>query len=124
VAKDRYLILLVVVVIAYEFTATLTDFGINVLFQHEYASEGELTKMYGRLGWIVSGTAIVSQLVLVPLLLPSKRIALMLPPLAMIASAVGVVVLPVIVTAMILGATDRGLNYSIQQSTWESLYVP
>ena len=27
-------------------------------------------------------------------------------------------------TAMILGVTDRGLNYSIQQSTWESLYVP
>ena len=124
VTKNRYLMLLVVVVIAYEFTATLTDFGINVLFEREYTNEGELTKMYGRLGWIVSGTAIVSQLVLVPLLLPAKRVALLLPPLAMIASAVGVVVLPVIVTAMILSATDRGLNYSIQQSTWETLYVP
>jgi AAA family ATP:ADP antiporter len=80
--------------------------------------------MYGRLGWIASITAIVSQIVLVPLLLPSKRIALLLPPFAMIASAVGVVVLPVLATAMILGITDRGLNYSIQQSTWESLYVP
>jgi AAA family ATP:ADP antiporter len=124
VMSSRYLTLLVFVVIAYELTSTLTDFGINVVFEHSFKSEGELTQMYGRLGWIASATAVVSQVVLVPLLLPSKRIALLLPPFAMIASAVGVVVLPVLATAMILGITDRGLNYSIQQSTWESLYVP
>jgi AAA family ATP:ADP antiporter len=124
VRKSRYLTLLVAIVVAYEFTATLSDFGINVIFQHAFSSEAELTKMYGRLGWIASLTAIVSQVVLVPLLLPSKRIALLLPPFAMIASAVGVVMLPILATAMVLGVTDRGLNYSIQQSTWESLYVP
>jgi AAA family ATP:ADP antiporter len=124
VRKSRYLTLLVLIVVAYEFTATLSDFGINVIFEHEFHSELELTKMYGRLGWIASFIAVISQVVLVPLLLPTKRIALLLPPLAMIASAVGVVVLPILVTAMILGVTDRGLNYSIQQSTWESLYVP
>ena len=124
VMNSRYLTLLVFVVVAYEFTATLSDFGINVVFERSFRSEVELTQMYGRLGWIASITAVVSQLVLVPLLLPSKRIALLLPPFAMIASAVGVVVLPVLATAMILGITDRGLNYSIQQSTWESLYVP
>jgi AAA family ATP:ADP antiporter len=124
VMKSRYLTLLVLIVVAYEFTATLSDFGINVVFEHSFKSEIELTQMYGRLGWIASITAVVSQLVLVPLLLPSKRMALLLPPFAMIASAVGVVVLPVLATAMILGITDRGLNYSIQQSTYESLYVP
>ena len=124
VGKSRYLLLLVGIVVAYEFTATLSDFGVNVIFEHTFKSENELTQMYGRLGWISSITAVATQLVLVPALLPSKRVALLLPPLAMIASAVGVVALPVLVTAMILGVTDRGLNYSIQQSTWESLYVP
>jgi len=124
VMSSRYLTLLVFVVVAYELTSTLSDFGINIVFEHAFKSEVELTKMYGRLGWIASITAVVSQVVLVPLLLPSKRVALLLPPFAMIASAVGVVVLPVLATAMILGITDRGLNYSIQQSTWESLYVP
>jgi AAA family ATP:ADP antiporter len=124
VMSSRYLTLLVFVVVAYELTSTLSDFGINVVFEHSFKSEGELTQMYGRLGWIASITAVVSQLLLVPLLLPSKRVALLLPPFAMIASAVGVVVLPVLATAMILGITDRGLNYSIQQATWESLYVP
>jgi len=124
VRKSRYLTLLVAIVVAYEFTATLSDFGINVIFQHDFSTEAELTKMYGRLGWIASITAIVTQVALVPLVLPSKRFALLLPPFAMIASAVGVVMLPILATAMILGVTDRGLNYSIQQSTWESLYVP
>ncbi len=122
--KSRYLMLLVALVVGYEFTATLSDYGINVIFEHTFRSEDQLTKMYGRLGWIASITAVGSQVLLVPLLLPSKRIALLLPPLAMLASAVGVVILPILVTAMILGVTDRGLNYSIQQSTWESLYVP
>lgn len=124
VRKSPYLMLMVGIVVAYEVSATLIDFGINVVFEHAYSDQVELTRMYGRLGWIVSVTAIVGQIGLVPLLLPSKRLALVVPPLVMLASAAGVVVLPVIATAMVLAAADRGLNYSIQQATRESLYVP
>ena len=124
VRKSRYLLLLVGIVVAYEFTSTLTDFSISVVFERAYSSEVELTKMYGRLGWIVSATAIVAQLVLVPMLLPRKRAALMLPPAALLASGVVVVAAPMVVTAIILAAADRGLNYSIHQATKESLYVP
>ena len=124
VKASKYLMLIVGIVIAYEFTATLTDFGISVVFEHTYSDEVELTKMYGRLGWIVSATALVSQLVLVPLLLPAKRVALLVPPVVMLGGAIGLMVVPAIVTAMILAASDRGLNYSVQQATKESLYVP
>jgi AAA family ATP:ADP antiporter len=124
VAASRYLMLIVGIVIAYEFTATLTDFGISVVFERTYRDEIVLTKMYGRLGWIVSATALLSQLVLVPLLLPHKRIALLVPPTIMAAGAMSMMVLPVIATTMFLAASDRGLNYSIQQATKESLYVP
>jgi AAA family ATP:ADP antiporter len=124
VRKSRYLLLIVGIVVAYEVSATLADFGVNVLFQNEYRDEAMLTQMYGRLGWIVGATAIVGQIVFVPLLLPSKRIALLVPPLVMLASAAGVVILPIIATAVVLAAADRGLNYSIQQATMESLYVP
>ncbi len=124
VRASRYLMLIVGIVIAYEFTATLTDFGISVIFEHSYHDEVELTKMYGRLGWIVSATALVSQIILVPLLLPLKRIALLVPPGVMMIGALGVMVIPVVATAMVLAASDRGLNYSIQQATKESLYVP
>ncbi len=124
VRASRYLMLIVGIVIAYEFTATLTDFGISVVFERSFHDEVLLTRMYGRLGWIVSATALVSQLVLVPLLLPHKRIALLVPPAVMVIGAVSVLAAPIFVTAMFLAASDRGLNYSIQQATKESLYVP
>jgi len=123
VRASRYLMWICCIVTAYEFSATLIDFGINVVFQNAYASELELTKMYGRLGWIAGATAVLTQLVLVPALLPTKRIALLVPPIVMLASAAGVVILPVIATAFVLAAADRGLNYSIQQVTRESLWI-
>ena len=124
VAKSRYLLLIVGVVVGYELTATLTDFGVNVIFEHAHLGAHQLAKMYGRLGWIASGVAVVAQLVLVPLLLPSKRLALLLPPFALLASVVGVVILPILATTIVMASVDRGLNYSVQQSTRESLYVP
>jgi ATP:ADP antiporter, AAA family len=124
VRASRYLQLLVGIVVAYEFTATLTDFSISVVFERAFHDEVEMAKMYGRLGWIASATALVSQLVLVPLLLPHKRAALLVPPVTMALGTAGLLVLPVVAVAMFLAASDRGLNYSIQQSTKESLYVP
>jgi len=122
--KSPYLMLIVAIVVAYEFTATLTDFGVNVIFETTFTNEVELTKMYGRLGWVVSATAIIGQVVIVPLLLPAKRIALIVPPLVMLIGALGVVATPVIAAAFVLAAADRGLNYSVHQVTKESLYVP
>jgi AAA family ATP:ADP antiporter len=124
VRKSRYLMLLVAIVIAYEFTATLTDFSVNVIFEKAFSDEVEMTKMYGRIGWIASATAVVAQVVLVPLLLPKKQIALLLPPVAMFGGAVAALLFPVVAAAIVLSAADRGLNYSIQQSVKESLYVP
>jgi AAA family ATP:ADP antiporter len=124
IAASRYLLLVAAIVIAYEFTATLTDFAVNVVFERTYADRATLAKMYGRLGWIASGGAIVAQAALVPLLLPRKRIALALPPLAMAIGIVGLLASPVIAWAVVLTAADRGLNYSLQQVTKETLYVP
>jgi AAA family ATP:ADP antiporter len=124
IMASKYLLLVVAIVVAYEFTATLTDFAINVVFEQTYHERGTLAKMYGRLGWIASGVAIAAQLVAVPLLLPRKRIALAIPPLAMALGAVGLLIAPVILWAVVLTAADRGLNYSLQQVTKETLYVP
>jgi AAA family ATP:ADP antiporter len=102
----------------------VTDFAINVVFERTLEGEVAIAQMYGRLGWIVSGTALFAQLVLVPLLLPRKRLALLIPPLVMVAGTVGLAILPVLSIAIVLAAGDRGLNYSLQQVTKETLYVP
>ena len=124
ILRNRYLLWMVGVVVAYEVAAATSEFVINVVFERAYHTEVEIAQMYGRLGWIVSATALVSQLVLVPMLLPFKRTALLVPPLAMAAATLGLAALTVVPFAILLAASDRGLNYSLQQVTKETLYVP
>jgi ATP:ADP antiporter, AAA family len=124
VMHSRYLILIVGIVVGYEFAAAMTDFVVSVIFERTFHGQEELTQMLGRLGWIVSATALASQLVVVPLLLPHKRIALLVPPIAMALATIGLALLPWVSIAILLSATDRGLNYSLQQVTKETLYVP
>lgn len=124
VGHSRYLMLIVGIVIAYEFAAATTDFAVSVVLARAYPDQTELARMFGRIGWIVSTVALVSQLIVVPLVLPHKRLALVLPPVAMGVAAVGFAFAPVMVMAVVLSASDRGFNYSVQQATKETLYVP
>ncbi len=124
VLKSRYLLWIVAIVVSYEFASAVTDFVINVVFERAFHTQVEIAQMYGRLGWIVSGTALVSQLLIVPVLLPRKRLALLVPPITMAAATLGLALLPIVSMAILLAASDRGLNYSLQQVTKESLYVP
>jgi len=124
VVHSRYLVLIVGIVVGYEFAAAMTDFVVSVIFEARFVGQQELTQMFGRLGWIVSATALVAQLVIVPVLLPHKRIALLVPPIAMALATIGLAIVPVVSIAILLSATDRGLNYSLQQVTKETLYVP
>lgn len=124
VLESRYLLLVVGIVVGYEFAAAIADFAIHVVFERSFATQLEIARMFGRVGWIVSLTALVTQLVIVPVLLPLKRIALLLPPLAMLAAVGGLMAVPIVGMAIVLAASDRGLNYSLQQVTKETLYVP
>jgi AAA family ATP:ADP antiporter len=124
VLRSRYLLWLVAIVVAYEFAAAITDFVINVVFERAFHTQVEIARMYGRLGWIVSGVALASQLLLVPRLLPFKRVALLVPPVAMLVATIGLALAPTVALAIVMAASDRGLNYSLQQVTKETLYVP
>jgi ATP:ADP antiporter, AAA family len=124
ILRNEYLLWIVGCVVAYESAAALTDFVVNIVFEHTFRTEIELAQMYGRLGWIVSGTALACQLFVVPALLPFKRTALLVPPLVMTAATLALACLPVATLAIAVAASDRGLNYSLQQVTRETLYVP
>jgi AAA family ATP:ADP antiporter len=124
VLRSEYLLWMVGVVVAYESAAALTEYAVNVIFERSYRSEVELAQMYGRLGWIVSVTALATQLLIVPMLLRAKRVALLVPPVVMAAATLSLAALPVATMAIVLAASDRGLNYSLQQVTRETLYVP
>jgi AAA family ATP:ADP antiporter len=124
VRHSPYLLLIVGVVMAYEFAAATTDFVVSVVVSSEYPAQSDMARMFGRIGWIVSSVALFSQIVIVPLVLPRKRIALLLPPLAMGIATMAFAVSPILLMAVILTASDRGFNYSVHQATKETLYVP
>jgi AAA family ATP:ADP antiporter len=124
VARSEYLLLIVGVVVTYEFAAAMTDFVVNVVFERAFSSEIVLAQMFGRLGWIVSATALVSQVLLVPVVLPLKRFALLIPPVVMGIAAIGLAFVPIAAMAILMSTADRGLNYSLQQAAKETLYVP
>jgi AAA family ATP:ADP antiporter len=124
VVHSRYLLLIGGIVLGYEFAAAMTDFVVSVIFERSFATQDELAQMFGRLGWIVSATALASQVLLVPLILPFKRAALLVPPITMGVAAIGLIFMPWVSIAILLSAADRGLNYSLQQVTKETLYVP
>jgi AAA family ATP:ADP antiporter len=124
VVKNRYLLLIVGIVVGYEFVAAMTDFVVSVIFERNIPGQEELAQMFGRLGWIVSLSALAAQIFVVPALLPQKRVGLLVPPVAMAIGMLGVAILPIVSLAIFLSAADRGLNYSLQQVTKETLYVP
>jgi|GEM_PF-5463849 AAA family ATP:ADP antiporter len=124
VGQSRYLLLLVCIVVGYEFAAALTDYVVSVIFERAFDDQDELAQMFGRLGWVVSGTALAVQLAIVPLLLPQKRVALLVAPIAMAIGTALLLAVPTVPIAFFMSTTDRGLNYSLQQVTKETLYVP
>lgn len=124
VLKSRYLLLIVGIVVGYEFAAAMSDFVVSVIFERTYATKDELARMFGRLGWIVSVIALICQVAIVPALLPAKRLALLIPPVAMALGTVAMALVPIASVAIVMSATDRGLNYSLQQVTKETMYVP
>lgn len=124
VLTSRYLLLIVAIVVGYEFAAAMTDYVVSVIFEGAFPDQDELAQMFGRLGWVVSSSAIAVQLLLVPVLLPHKRIALLVPPIAMALGTSLLVAFPIVSVAFFMSATDRALNYSLQQVTKETLYVP
>jgi AAA family ATP:ADP antiporter len=123
VVRSEYLSWMVGIVVAYEAASALTDFVVNVILERSFQTEVELAQMYGRLGWIAGGTALVSQLIIVPAILPAKRVALLVPPLIMAVATLNLAFLPGVGMAIVMAASDRGFNYSLHQITRETLYV-
>jgi len=122
--RSSYLLLIVVVLTSYELVSTMNDFVLNTVFDRAYEDSTMISQMYGRLGWVINGTALVTQLVIVPALLPHKRWALAFMPAMMLLTSGGFLVAPTMLMVFPLLASDNGFNYSIQQSTKETMYVP
>lgn len=122
--RNSYLLLIVVVLASYEIVSTMNDFVLNEVLDQAYDDPSTISQVYGRLGWVINGTALLVQIFVVPALLPHKMLALLFMPSLLLITAGGFLAAPTVAMAFPLLASDNGLNYSIQQSAKETLYVP
>ena len=124
VMRSRYLLAIAGILVSYEFASQLIDYQFK-LAAESLSGETAAQAFFIDIGFYASSLAVVVQLFLVGALM--KRfglgVTLLVLPVAIIGGSIGFLVLPAIVAASLLAIFDNGLNYSIQQTGRESLYL-
>jgi AAA family ATP:ADP antiporter len=125
VARSRYLLSIVAIVGLYEVTSTLVDFQFTSSVARSLdgsAIEGHFASVFA----VTNGLALAVQLVVTPLVLTRGGVgwALLVLPGALLLGEAAFALLPTMLLGSALSVTDNGLNYSLQQSAREALYVP
>ena len=125
VGRSRYLLSIVAIVGLYEVASTLVDFQFTSSVAGHLngaAIEGHFASVFA----VTNAVALAVQLALTPLVLTRFGVgaALLVLPSALLLGEAGFALMPSLLLGSALSVTDNSLNYSIQQSAREALYVP
>jgi AAA family ATP:ADP antiporter len=122
---SKYLFAIVMIVFLYEFASQILDY----LFKNELESVqgAEATSaFYANIGVIINLVSVITQFFLVSFIMRRFGIttALLVLPAAMMISSGIYFAIPVLWAGSLLTISDNALNYSINQTSRETLYVP
>jgi len=125
VFRSKYLLSIALILGLYEMVSALMDFQFTSAVAHYLDGEaiGEhFALVYAITNWV----AFFVQLFLTSLVMRRFGVgaALLVLPAAALLSSGGFLVMPVLLTGSALLVSDNALNYSINQSAREALYVP
>jgi len=125
VLRSRYLAAIVGIMALYETASQVMDYQFKRATQTFSDVAGAQAFMAG-VYWYANLLSVVVQLVLVSVILRRLGItwALLALPMSLIVSSVGFLAVPSLLTVSLLVVFDNGLNYSLQQTARESLYIP
>ena len=123
-AKSHYLISIAALVLLYEFVSVSADFqftSVTAHFLDGHAISEHLSTVY----LITNVTALVVQLLVTGTVMSKFGVgrALLVLPVAFIFISLGFMAAPVLWMGASMSIADNGLNYSINQSSKEALYV-
>lgn len=126
-AKNRkYWIGIALLVGMYEISSGIIDFQLSVVVENLRVTAHEREMYFGLIGQYQGFLALIVQVFVTGWIL--KRwgvgIALVILPIATLFGSVGFLMIPTITSVMFLSITDNALNYSVNQSVKETLYVP
>ncbi len=121
---SKYLLAIMGLMFFYEIGSQVNDYQFS-LFTESLEGLAETQAYTTNAAFFANFLAVVVQLFLVSLIMRKLgvTVALLILPLALIISATTFFLFPTLLFAMFLFVSDNGLNYSIQQTSRESLYV-
>ena len=121
---SRYLFAIMGLMFFYEIGSQVNDYQFS-RFTEDLEGLAETQAYVVNASFYANLLAVIVQLFLVSLIMRKLGItaALLFLPFALIASSTAFFMVPTLVVAMFLFISDNGLNYSIQQTARESLYV-
>lgn len=125
VMASKYLFAIAMIMFLYEFASQILDYQ----FKNELESvEGaaETSAFFANIGIIINSVSIITQFFLVSLIIRKWGIttALLVLPVAMLISSGIYFAIPVLWAGSLLTVSDNSLNYSINQTSRETLFVP
>jgi len=126
VFASRYLLAIAAIVGIYELVSNLVDFQLASTVETRVAGDLPKDAFFAMVGQVTGAASIVVQLLLTSWIMKSfgVKVALLFLPIAIATSSLGFLLLPTLVFATAMSASDNALNYSINQSAREALYTP
>jgi AAA family ATP:ADP antiporter len=124
VAASPYLLAIVVIMASYEIASQVMDYQFK-LQTEALKGVGTTQDFMANVYFFANCLSVFVQFFLVSLIMRKFGIkpALLVLPLAMLASSTAFMAIPTLIISSLLVISDNGFNYSIQQTARESLYV-
>jgi AAA family ATP:ADP antiporter len=123
VARSPYLAAIVGIMASYEIASQIMDYQFK-LASETISGVTNTQAFMAQVYFIANMLAVIVQLFLVSLIMRKFGVitALLVLPLALIASSAAFLAVPTLFVASFMVISDNGLNYSVQQTARESLY--
>lgn len=124
--QSRYLLLLVAMVVLNKLVATLISYQLNPFLEHAFQDQDARTTFIGMFLGGVNALAFAIQFVLTSWVLRRWGLftALLALPLGLLGGCAGMILAPLFWIAAGVELFDDSMNYSLQQTTKEVLYLP
>ena len=125
VFKSRYLLSIALILGLYEMVSTIMDFQFTSAVSH-YLDGPAIGNYFAWVFTVTNWVGFLVQLFLTSLIMTRFGVgtALLFLPVAALLSSAGFLFTPILLFGGALSVSDNALNYSINQSSREALYVP
>lgn len=126
VQERRYLLLLVGLVCVAKIVSTLVDYQFKNIVQHEITGLDTRTAFFGQFFAWLNTVSFLVQFFVTSYILRNFRVgtALLLLPLGLFVGSFGILMEPALWVAIFTMIYDGSMNYSLNQSAKELLYLP